>query len=53
MAQLYQGDPAGWNCYSDLYAAENTILQAQICQIGNAGPAVSQMMDRMVGGLPS
>lgn len=53
MAQLYQGDPIGWNCYFDLRAAENTILQAQICQNGNAGPAVTQMMDQMVGGLPS
>jgi hypothetical protein len=53
MAQLYQGDPVGWNCYFDLRAAENTILQAQICQMGNAGPAVGQMMDQMVGGLPS
>ncbi len=53
MAQLYQGDPVGWNCYFDLHAAENAILQAQICQMGNAGPAVSQMMDQMVGGLPS
>jgi len=53
MAQLYQGDPVGWNCYFDLHAAENAILQAQICQMGNAGPSVSQMMDQMVGGLPS
>jgi hypothetical protein len=53
MAQLYQGDPVGWNCYFDLRAAENAILQAQICQMGNAGPAVDQMMDQMVGGLPS
>jgi hypothetical protein len=53
MTQLYQGDPAGWNCYFDLRAAENAILQAQICQMGNAGPAVSQMMDQLVGGLPS
>jgi hypothetical protein len=53
MAQLYQGDPVGWNCYFDLRAAENAILQAQICQMGNAGPAVGQMMDQMVGGLPS
>ncbi|HZC11995.1 MAG TPA: sensor domain-containing protein [Mycobacterium sp.] len=47
MAQLYQGDPVGWNCYFDLRAAENTILQAQICQMGNAGPAVGQMMDQI------
>ena len=53
MAQLYQGDPVGWNCYFNLRAAENTILQAQICQMGNAGPAVGQLMDQMVGGLPS
>jgi hypothetical protein len=53
MAQLYQGDPVGWNCYFDLRAAENAILQAQVCQMGNAGPAVDQMMDQMVGGLPS
>jgi PknH-like extracellular domain len=53
MAQLYQGDPVGWNCYFNLHAAENAILQAQICQMGNAGPAVSQMMGQMVGGLPS
>jgi hypothetical protein len=52
-AQLYQGDPIGWNCYVDLHTAENTILRAQVCQMGNAGPAVSQMMDQMVGGLPS
>jgi hypothetical protein len=52
-AQLYQGDPMGWNCYSDLRAAENTILQAEICQMGNGGPAVGQMMDQLVGGLPS
>jgi hypothetical protein len=52
-AQLYQGDPVGWNCYVDLHAAENSIMRAQICQMGNAGPSVSQMMDQMVGGLPS
>jgi hypothetical protein len=52
-AQLYQGDPMGWNCFSDLRAAANTILQAEICQMGNAGPAVTQMMDQLVGGLPS
>jgi len=52
-AQLYQGDPIGWNCYVDLRTAENTILRAEVCQMGNAGPAVSQMMDQMVGGLPS
>lgn len=51
--QLYQGDPIGWNCYVDLHAAENSILRAQVCQMGNAGPAVSQMMDQIVGGLPS
>lgn len=51
--QLYQGDPVGWNCYVDLHAAENSILRAQVCQMGNAGPAVSQMMDQIVGGLPS
>lgn len=51
--QLYEGDPVGWNCYVDLHAAENSILRAQVCQMGNAGPSVSQMMDQMVGGLPS
>jgi hypothetical protein len=53
ISQLYQGDPIGWNCYIDLRAAENAILQAQVCQMGNAGPSVSQMMDQLVGGLPS
>jgi hypothetical protein len=53
MSQIYQGDPIGWNCYFGLHAAENAILQAEICQMGNAGPSVSQMMDQMVGGLPS
>ncbi len=51
--QLYDGDPFGWNCYVDLHTAENAILKAQVCQMGNAGPSVSQMMDQMVGGLPS
>ncbi|UMB67463.1 sensor domain-containing protein [Mycobacterium paraterrae] len=51
--QLYQGDPVGWNCYVDMHSAENSILKAQVCQMGNAGPAVSQMMDQMLGGLPS
>jgi hypothetical protein len=53
MAQLYQGDPIGWNCYFDMRAAENALLQAQVCQMGNAGPAVSQMIDQMEGGLPT
>ena len=53
LSQLYQGDPVGWNCDFDLRAAENTILQAQLCQMGNGGPAVSQIMDQLVGGLPS
>jgi hypothetical protein len=51
--QLYEGDPVGWNCYVDLHTAENSILRAQVCQMGNAGPSVSQMMDQIVGGLPS
>lgn len=52
-SQLYEGDPFGWNCYADLHTAENSILQAEVCQMGNAGPSVSQMIDQMVGGLPS
>lgn len=52
-AQMYQGDPIGWNCYVDLHTAENAILRAEVCQMGNGGPAVSQMMGQIVGGLPS
>jgi hypothetical protein len=47
------GAPSGWGCYFETRAAENTILLAELCQRGNGGPGVTQIMDQLVGGLPS
>lgn len=46
--EIIDGRPSGWRCMLEARIINNLLLSANVCQLGNGGPAVKAIMDRMV-----
>ncbi len=45
--EIVDGRPSGWRCMLEARIIDNLLLSATVCQLGNGGPAVKAIADRM------
>lgn len=45
--EIVDGRPSGWRCMLEARIIDNLLFSATVCQLGNGGPAVKAITDRM------